>query len=136
MWGERIREYFNRESMPNQFSQIMGQLIREAREAKGFSQEELAELTYKSRPSISDMERGKMYPDIVTMLLLAYHLERPLSYFIPKMLSYLSETNVLTDEETELLFHFRRIRRAEQRRIALSQIRAIAEISDPHSATG
>jgi len=136
MWGERIREFFNRDDMPNNFSRTMGQLIRQAREAKGYSQEELAELVYKRRPTISEMENGKMYPDIVTMLLLSVYLEKPLSYFFPSMLGHLRENSDLNDEETELVYHFRRIQQPEQRHLALAQLRAIADISDPHSAAG
>lgn len=83
----------------------MGQLIRQAREAKGFSQEELAELVYKRRPTISEMEHGKMYPYIMTMLLLSVYLEKPLSYFFPSMLGHLRENSDL-NEETELVSIF------------------------------
>ena len=129
MFTERIRQFFNRDEMPNWFSIAMGQRVREAREAKGMSQTELAEAIYKRRPSISEIENGKMYPDVQDLLLLSAHLGRPLLYFIPEFAYRNGEQTGLTEEEEELLFYFRRIQHSEQQRIAISQVRSLSEFS-------
>lgn len=42
--------------------------IKTRREAMGLSQEQLAEKLYASRQTISNWERDKTYPDVLTML--------------------------------------------------------------------
>ncbi len=71
-----------RTPLPNPFSRALGQRIRAARLARGMSQEELAALIQRRRPAISEMENGKMEPDVSTLLHLARALEKPLDYFV------------------------------------------------------
>jgi len=131
-----IRELLNSDDLPNKFSTAIGELIRSAREEKGMSQGELAEAIYKRRTSISDIEKGKMYPDIVSMMLISNFLQKPLSYFIPSNFRGFPEYSEITEEEEELLFHFRRIQQPEQRKIAIAQVRTMADISNPKSIAG
>lgn len=49
----------------------LGSRLRELREARGISQEVLAQELYVSRQTISNWETGKTYPDIENILLLA-----------------------------------------------------------------
>ena len=49
----------------------LGTQIRKYRGEKSLSQEELAELVFVSRQSISNWETGKTYPDIKSLLLLS-----------------------------------------------------------------
>lgn len=47
------------------------QRLIDLRKARGLSQEELAEKLYVSRQTISNWERGRTYPDINSLLLMA-----------------------------------------------------------------
>lgn len=129
MFGERIRLFFTRDNMPNKFSLTMGKLIKDAREEKRISQTELAEKIYKRRPSMSEIENGKMYPDIQDLILLSHYLDKPLVYFIPDFAYKKKELSNLTEEEVELLIQFRKMRNSGQRRIAIAQLRVLADTS-------
>ena len=114
--------------LPNVFSRGIGELIRQAREAQGLSQVELAQLIKKRRPSLSDMENGKMIPSFETMLYLSIYLQKPLIYFVPeKYRASLKEQEANTELEKEVLIQLRRMS-AEKQRIALSQLKALADI--------
>lgn len=52
----------------------VGTRIREHREAAGMRQDQLAELCYVSRQTISNWERNKALPDIVSLKVMAYEL--------------------------------------------------------------
>jgi transcriptional regulator with XRE-family HTH domain len=127
MWRDQILEWFNRDTMPNRLSIAMGERIKEAREERGISQTELAKAIFKRRPSISEMENGRMYPDIQSLLLMSRYLKKPLSYFIPSFIRVFKEEDVLTSEEEELLLYFRRIRQSDQKRLAIKQLRVLSE---------
>lgn len=49
----------------------VGNRIREQREAKGISQDELAQKVFVSRQTVSNWERGKTLPDVQSLLLLS-----------------------------------------------------------------
>lgn len=49
--------------------------LAELRKEKNVSQEELAEKLYVSRQTISNWERGKTYPDINSLLLIAAYFD-------------------------------------------------------------
>ncbi len=48
-----------RSSLPNEFSLIMGNFLKQAREEKGVSQATMARELKMRRPSISSMENGR-----------------------------------------------------------------------------
>lgn len=54
----------------------------ELRKEKNLSQEELAEKLYVSRQTISNWERGKTYPDIDSLLLMATYFDVSLDNLI------------------------------------------------------
>lgn len=135
MWREQILEWFNRDTMPNRLSLAIGQRIKEAREERSISQAELAEAIYKRRPSISEMENGRMYPDIQSLFLMSGYLKKPLSYFIPSFVQLFQNNDALTSEEEELLLYFRRIRRPDQRRLAISQMRVLSDFEPSSNDT-
>lgn len=124
----RLLEYANQGSVPNKLSLEMGKRIREAREERGLSQDELAKKVYKRRPSLSEIENGKMYPDVATLLMIALVLQRPIVDFFPAMHRHQLAATDLSDEEEQLILQFRRIRDEDQQRLALTQIKAIADI--------
>jgi transcriptional regulator with XRE-family HTH domain len=127
MWRDQIREWFNRDTMPNRLSIAIGERIKDAREERGLSQTQLAEAIFKRRPSISEMENGRMYPDIQSLLLMSRYLKKPLSYFIPSFIRVFKDEDALTPEEEELLLYFRRIRQHDQQRLAINQMRVLSE---------
>lgn len=60
-----------------------GQKLRERREAKGWTQAELAERAEMNYQDISRLERGERAPSWETLLRLADALEEPLDAFRP-----------------------------------------------------
>ena len=56
--------------------------LAELRREKNLSQEELAEKLHVSRQTISNWERGKTYPDINSLLLMANYFDVSLDYLI------------------------------------------------------
>ena len=57
--------------------------IKQARESKRMSQEELGKVIGKTNVTISDIERGKVGVSAVDLALIAKALNKPLSFFIP-----------------------------------------------------
>jgi hypothetical protein len=73
------------------------------------------------------METGRMVPDVIDLVRLADSLDKPLTYFIPapyrdKWLPA-EETTVA---EMQLLLQFRRLRDERHQRLAITQLRALA----------
>ena len=63
-----------------QFSQVLRQL----REERGWSQEQLAERADLNRSYVGEVERGRAVPSIITVAKLAKALEVQLSSFIAR----------------------------------------------------
>ena len=55
-----------------------GRIIRKARQAKGLTQEQLAELCHYNATYISMLERGQRNPPFTTLCILARGLDIPL----------------------------------------------------------
>lgn len=123
---DRLLDFFNRDEVPNKFTRYIGSKIREAREEKRISQVQLAESIYKRRASISEMETGKMIPDVADLTYIALELEKPITFFIPPFAQIRVEQNTLSDEEIELISQFRHIS-DEQKQLALKQIMLFAD---------
>ena len=64
------------------FSARFGEVVREVRTRRGFSQEKLAELADLDRTFVSMIERGKRHPTLETAKSLAEALDVPLSTMI------------------------------------------------------
>ena len=60
----------------------LGPKIRELRQQKGLSLQQLAERSDVSAAAIHKLERGGMVPTIATLMKLATALNRPVSYFV------------------------------------------------------
>jgi len=112
---------------PNKFTIGMGKLIRSAREEAGYSQRDLAELIYRRQAALSDMENGKMEPDASTLLLLAYNLNKPLSFFYPEPYKPDKGLDQLTEDEKELLIQTKKLNKDDLKKI-IAQIKAIADL--------
>jgi transcriptional regulator with XRE-family HTH domain len=113
--------------LPTEFSLRMGELLREARTEKGYSQDDLAALVPMRRPPLTLMEQGKMLPDIVTLVVLSSYLDTPLTALIPE--PYRDPLpDGATVEELQLIRQFRRIQSEDHKRLALAQVKAIADM--------
>ena len=123
--------------LPNDFSESLGKLLLQARQEKGWSQAKLARLLHMRRPSISNMENGRMVPDTIELVRMSDALDKPLTYFIPSPYrdQWLpaEETAVV---EMQLLLQFRRLRREEYQALAVNQIRALANFEQEQSRSG
>jgi transcriptional regulator with XRE-family HTH domain len=117
-------------SRPNRFTWYLGDAIKKAREEKGISQVDLAKLISSRRATLSDMENGKTEPDTITLADLAKYLEKPLSYFFPDYIYKEIKQEDLTPLEAELLIHYRQIWDENLKRVAIHQVKALAEF-DP-----
>ena len=117
-------------SRPNRFTWYLGAAIRKAREEKGISQVDLAKLISSRRATLSDIENGKTEPDTITLADLAKYLEKPLSYFYPDFIYNEIKQESLTPLESELLIHYRQIWDEHLQRVAIDQVKALAEF-DP-----
>jgi transcriptional regulator with XRE-family HTH domain len=76
----------NKYKTPNEFTEGMGELIRIAREEKGMSQVELAKEINRRPATISLIENGKSEISVITLMLFAIALNKPISYFFPPSL--------------------------------------------------
>ncbi|MGH7746297.1 MAG: helix-turn-helix domain-containing protein, partial [Candidatus Dormibacteria bacterium] len=72
-------------SAEDELGRIIGSLgpkIRELRQQKGLSLQQLAERSDVSAAAIHKLERSGMVPTIATLMKLATALNRPVSYFV------------------------------------------------------
>lgn len=90
----------------------MGRRIKEAREKKGFTQEQLAELTELSVQHISVIERGVKAPKLKTFIQLANVLEINADYLLEDSLTVSSKL-----ESNELFERMGVISEREKKRI-------------------
>jgi len=124
---DNFLEKFSDAELPNPFSMGMGKLIRVAREESGFSQRELAQKIYRRQAALSDMENGKMEPNASTLLYLAFHLKRPISYFFPTPYKPKFELDELSELEKEIVSNSRELKEDDQIRI-IAQLRALSAL--------
>jgi transcriptional regulator with XRE-family HTH domain len=115
---------------PNKYTIAMGELIRKAREDAGLSQEELAELIYRKRLAVSEMENGKVEISAWVIPYLALNLKKPISYFYPDFIKEKITKDEIDPLEHELLIYFRDIWDDHIRRTAIQQIKVLSEF-DP-----
>lgn len=112
----------------NKYTLAMGELIRKAREEAGFSQEELAKRIYRRRAAVSDIENGKVEFSVWVLPSLSSALNKPISYFFPKGIIENIQEDSLSPLEQELLSNFRRMWDEKIQRLALAQIKSIADL--------
>jgi len=112
------------DELPNDFSRKFGVNLKAAREKKNISQEYLARAINKRRSSISELENGKMIPDIATLILLSRELECAFADLIPAEY-YAENSSDLSDKEQELIVIFRKIKAVEFQDIAIVILQAL-----------
>ena len=99
-----------RRHTPNSFTRELGQLVRQAREARELSQAQVAKAIQRRQGTISDIENGKTEPDTSTLLLLAEVLDKPYTYFIPPKWTHRADIqNLVRSAFFNFLASFRRI---------------------------
>lgn len=99
----------NELTIPNEFTVEMGKMIKKAREEKGLNQSQLAEKLNRRQATISDFENGKIEIGILTLVLIAIELNKPISYFIPEMTFFTSVNELHNKWEEEALSVFREL---------------------------
>lgn len=130
MWRSFIESWELQNTMPNKFTIYLGRQVKEARKEKKASQDELAKAVYKRRASISDIENGKMMPDIATMVYMSNYFKKSIDYFLHPQLRYNSpDPNKLTQGELEMLQAFSRLTEAQQQ-VAIKQILLLTQLDE------
>ena len=129
---EKILNLFSeyKESKPNRFTRYMGNQIREARNEAGFSQEKLAKKLYLRRPTLSNIENGKVEVDASTLELLSYYLKKPLTYFFQKPIYEELVQKDMDDLSLEMQMHFEQIYGDELKRLLIEIVKKFGEF-DP-----
>ena len=122
-----------KEPKPNKFTIAMGELIRKAREEAGLSQADLAEMIYRRRATVTDLESGKHEPDASTLALIGAATNKPIIYFYPRSVSRHLKADDLTSTEQELILQFRQLQLEELERIAINLVSQLAQF-DPYEA--
>lgn len=98
---KKLRE--NKLTNPNEFTIGMGELIRKAREERELSQAEFAKETNRRPATISYIENGKSDISVLTLLLFAITLKKPISYFFPEFLLKEDFLDVKSEFEHQML---------------------------------
>jgi transcriptional regulator with XRE-family HTH domain len=117
----------DKDPVPNKVTIGMGKLIRQARKESGMSQRRLANEIYRRRATISDLENGKSEVTISTLALIAAVLNKPISYFLPWFIYENLRSEDLEPLEHEVLIHFRKIRSDDLQKLAIDQVKHIAD---------
>ena len=114
--------------LPTPFSKALGQRIREARQERKISQRRFAESIERRQAAVSQIENGRMEADATTLLMMAQELEKPITYFFPPPWGQRVTRGDLTYDEQALLLEFRRLQTDEQRKVAINQVAALADL--------
>ena len=127
---EKILSLFpeEKESRPNKFTIYMGEQIRKAREEAELTQEKLAKKMYLRRPTLSNIENGKVEFSVWVLPSLSLALNKPISYFFPKGIIENIQEESLSPLEQELLSNFRKMWDERVQHLALAQIKSIANL--------
>jgi transcriptional regulator with XRE-family HTH domain len=98
----------------------LGQRIRQAREQRGLSQEELAALIGKDQRAVSEYERGKRRIAVNDLPAFAQVLGVPLAYFYEETLSP-------DDFDVALLREFHRLTTPQAKQAAIDIVRIFSD---------
>lgn len=112
--------------LPNQFTAIVGDRIRKARQEANMSQAELAHKAHFRQSSISKIEMGTQAVSAEQILYLSHALDKPINYFYPPEFTHELGEAELTVLEKELFFLVSRLDREDLRRL-IAQVRGLVE---------
>lgn len=112
----------------DKWNRFISERIKQAREERNMSQEELAKAIYKNRVTISDYERGRTQVGASDLQHIAYALEKPITFFYPDFPKIRgAHTDELNDREKELIRVFRRIGNNDAELLAIQHVRKLAD---------
>lgn len=83
---------------------IIRERIKQARLEANETQEELARSLQKTRVAVSDLERGRVSVSAGDLMIIAWHYQKPISYFFPDDQSVTKGKLSPLDEELIALF--------------------------------
>lgn len=124
---EKIRDLFptGQGTVPNKFTIGMGELIKQARLDANLTQAELAKQIYVRQATLSRFESGMLELKVQDLLMLSYHLEKPITYFFPyPYLGYTEEDEDGKKLTDQLQILASRLSRDDLRKV-LAQVKAI-----------
>ena len=116
-------------STPNSFTIGMGELVRKARLEAKLSQSELAERIYIRQASISEIENGKREVSSSEIIYLSHALNKPITYFFPKVFIHEIEQERLPPAIQELIIQANRLDDDDVRRL-VAQARALGDLAE------
>lgn len=121
------------EKTQDELATYIRQHIKQAREEKRISQEELGKVIEKTNVTISDIERGKVGVTAVDLVMIAKALNKPLGYFIPNPMRTKVPPDGLNTYEEQLLADFRSIDYFTLQQIILEHVAKLASYSQKGS---
>ena len=122
----RILDLLDPENPPNDFSEMMGELVKQARLDSGFSQRELAQKLFTRQATISDIENGKRYVHSGHLIALSAILDKPILYFVPAKYRRIFKLDYTDPELSELLQAAKELDKSDLKRIII-QVRALTK---------
>jgi len=121
----KILDLFDPGRPPNTFTELMGELIKQARIDSGFNQRELAEKMYMRQASISDIENGKRWVNAGELVAFSAILDKPILYFVPEKYRRVFRLDYTDPELNELLHLAKRLDKDDLNRLII-QTKALA----------
>ena len=124
----KILDLLDPENPPNDFTEVMGKLVKQARLDSGFSQRDLAQKLYTRQATISDIENGKRYVHSGHLIALSAILDKPILFFIPQKYRRIFKLDFTDPELTELLQVAKKLDKDDLERLII-QARALTKRS-------
>lgn len=112
-----------------QIAEFIREHIKQAREERNVSQDELSKAISKTNVTISDIERGKVGISAVDLALIAKALNKPISYFVPDYLHIRIPPAELKTNEQILIEEFRRLEYSELEKLILDFVSQLGDFS-------
>jgi transcriptional regulator with XRE-family HTH domain len=120
----KILDLFDPGRPPNTFTELMGELVKQARIDSGFNQRELAEKLYTRQATISDIENGKRWVNTGELVALSAILDKPILYFVPEKYRRIFRQNITDPEIQELVLVAKKLSQDDLSRLII-QARAL-----------
>ncbi|WP_451975975.1 helix-turn-helix domain-containing protein [Azospirillum endophyticum] len=105
--------------------QRVGLRVKEARVARGLTQEALADLVGRTVEAVSNIERGRTFPTIETLEQLGRHLDVPIQYFFEDAEQLVDDRRFILESKLKWLG---RQLSTEDLKIAIGQIEVVLSI--------
>lgn len=106
----------------------MGEKIRQARNERGWSQQQLAEAAFLRRATINDIENGKTNPTTDTLIMITQALDIPLISVIPLPPEQRAKEDDLPDWIRKALIHMKYITNETTQRQVIAMLEAAADV--------